>query len=238
MSEPNNFDVILIGAGSLGTPAAYYLAKSGLKVLVLESVPSVGQGSNKRAIGGIRATHSDPAKIRLCLRSIEIFSTFKETFGDDIEWDPCGYTFVAYTPREEKILKDLLTIQKSYGLVNNWYDRDELLKIVPDLSPNGLIGGTFSPGDGSASPLLSNHSYYTHAIKSGAVFKFSEPVTAMQVEHDRIVSVETCRGKYSAGVVVNTAGANAADIGKMAGIELPVRPDSHEAAITEPVARL
>jgi sarcosine oxidase subunit beta len=237
MSDRKNFDVILIGAGSLGTPAAYYLAKSGLKVLVLESVPSVGQGSNKRAIGGIRATHSDPAKIRLCLRSIEIFSTFKETFGDEIEWDQCGYTFVAYSPREEKILKDLLTVQKSYGLVNDWYDRDDLLKIVPDLTHEGLIGGTFSRGDGSASPLLSNHAYYTHALEAGAEFRFNEPVLSMTMRNNRIESVETCSGKYSAAVIVNTAGANAAEIGAMAGVDIPVKPDSHEAAITEPVAR-
>lgn len=237
MSDRKNFDVILIGAGSLGTPAAYYLANSGLKVLVLESVPSVGQGSNKRAIGGIRATHSDPAKIRLCLRSIEIFSTFKETFGDEIEWDQCGYTFVAYSPREEKILKNLLTVQKTYGLDNNWYERDDLLKIVPDLTPDGLIGGTFSPGDGSASPLLSNHAYYTHALEAGAEFRFNEPVLSMTMRNNRIESVETCNGKYSAAVIVNTAGANAAEIGAMAGVDLPVKPDSHEAAITEPVSR-
>jgi sarcosine oxidase subunit beta len=152
-NPPNHFDVIIIGAGSLGTPTAYYLSQAGLKVLVLESVPSVGQGSNKRAIGGIRATHSDPAKIRLCLRSIEIFSTFKEQFGNDIEWDQCGYTFVAYTPREEQILKDLLVIQKSYGLKNEWYEKKDFLKILPDLNPEGLIGGTFSPNDGKSCVL-------------------------------------------------------------------------------------
>ncbi len=237
MSSHNKYDVIIIGAGSLGTPAAFYLARAGLKVLVLETVASVGQGSNKRAIGGIRATHSDPAKIRLCLRSIEIFSTFKETFGKDIEWDQCGYSFVAYTPREEKILKDLLTIQKSYGLVNNWYPKDDLLKIVPDLTPEGLIGGTFSPYDGSASPLLSNHAYYTLACELGADFRFLEPVTGMSVNNNRIETVTTCCDTYSAGVVLNAAGAAATEIGKMAGVEIPVRADSHEAAITEPVAR-
>ena len=237
MSKNTSFDVIIIGAGSLGTPTAYYLAKSGLKVLVLESVPSVGQGSNKRAIGGIRATHSDPAKIRLCLRSIEIFSTFKEVFGKDIEWDQCGYTFVAYTPREEKILKDLLAIQKPYGLVNDWYERDDLLKIVPDLRAEGLIGGTFSPNDGSASPLLSNHAYYTAACELGVDFRFCQPVTGMKVTGNRIVSVDTVCDSYSAAVVINTAGAAAAKISQMAGVDLPVRADSHEAAITEPVAR-
>ncbi len=236
MNTPT-YDVIIIGAGSLGTPTAYYLAKSGLKVLVLESVPSVGQGSNKRAIGGIRATHSDPAKIRLCLRSIEIFSTFKDSFGDDIEWDECGYTFVAYTPREEKILKDLLVIQKRYGLINDWYEQADLLKLVPDLNPDGLIGGTFSPHDGSASPLLVNHAYYTHAVDLGVDFKFNEPVISMNVENDRITSVSTTCGTYSSAVVINTSGPGAARVGNLAGVSLPVKSDSHEAAITEPVAR-
>ncbi len=238
MSESSNqYDVIIIGAGSLGTPTAYYLAEAGLKVLVLESVPSVGQGSNKRAIGGIRATHSDPAKIRLCQRSIEIFSTFKEQFGDDIEWDRCGYTFVAYTEKEEKTLKDLLVIQNSYGLKNDWYEKSELLKIVPDLNPQGLIGGTFSPDDGSASPLLTNHAYYSHALEKGARFHFLEAVTGMCVENGRINKVVTNKAEYTADYVINTAGAEAAKIGKMCGVDLPVKPDSHEAAITEPVAR-
>ncbi len=237
MSQNTNYDVIIIGAGSLGTPAAYYLSSAGYKVLVLESVPSVGQASNKRAIGGIRATHSDPAKIRLCLRSIEIFSSFQQTYGKDIEWDACGYSFVAYTPREEKILKDLLAIQKTFGLVNDWYAGENLLEIIPDLNPDNLLGGTFSPHDGSASPLLSNHAYYTLAVEQGAVFKFLEPVLSMSLEKDRIVSVTTRYDTYSAAVVLNTAGASAAEIGAMVGVPLQVRADSHEAAITEPVDR-
>ncbi len=237
MTTSKNYDVIIIGAGSLGTPAAYYMAKAGLKVLVLESVPSVGQGSNKRAIGGIRATHSDPAKIKLCLRSLEIFSNFKDWFGDDIEWDQCGYSFVAYSPREEKILKDLVTIQKQFGLENHWHNAQDLLEIVPDLNPDGLIGGTFSPYDGSASPLLANHAYYAHAKAKGASFHFNEPVTDLVVEAGRITEVITSKAKYCAETILNTAGGNATYIGRMAGMELPVRPDSHEAAITEPVAR-
>ena len=71
-----HYDVILIGAGSVGTPAALSLAQSGCKTLVLDHAHSVGQESNKRAIGGIRATHPHPAQIRLCQRSIEIFSTW------------------------------------------------------------------------------------------------------------------------------------------------------------------
>lgn len=57
-----SYDVIIAGAGSIGTPTAFYLAQAGLRVLVLETLPSVGQASNKHAIGGIRATHSDESK--------------------------------------------------------------------------------------------------------------------------------------------------------------------------------
>jgi len=234
--KANHYDVIIIGAGSIGTPTALFLAKNGHKVLVLESVPSVGQGSNKRAIGGIRATHSDPAKIRLSLRSIEIFSTWKETYGDEIEWEEGGYAFVAYRQREEKILKDLLVTQKSFGLDIDWYDQEAFLKIVPDLNPDGLIGGTFSPHDGSASPLLATHAFYIHAQQAGADFHFSEAVTSMVVSNGRVTQVITDKDTYSADIVINAAGPWAAEIGKLTGLDLPVRPDSHEAAITEAVA--
>jgi len=233
----NHYDVIIIGSGSIGTPTALFLAKAGYKTLVLESVPSVGQGSNKRAIGGIRATHSDPAKIRLSLRSIEIFSTWKEVYGDEIEWEEGGYAFVAYREREEKILKDLLVTQKSFGLDIDWYDHDDFLKIIPDLNPDHLIGGTFSPHDGSASPLLATHAFYTHAQSAGAVFHFNEPVTSMVVEKGKVTQVITSKDSYSCGVVINAAGPWAAEIGAMTGLDLPVKPDSHEAAITEAVAQ-
>lgn len=231
------YDVIVIGAGSVGTPAAFYLAQKGLKTLVLESATSVGQGSNKKAIGGIRATHSDPAKIRLCLRSIEIFSTWKQIFGDDVEWYKGGYVYVAYREREEKILKDLLQTQKSFGLNIDWLNRSELLQVVPDLNPEGLIGGTFSPGDGSASPLLAVHAFYTQALNLGAEFHFNEPVTGIKVESGRVKSVTTPLATYSTSTVINAAGPWAAQVGKLTNLELPVKPDSHESAITEAVAR-
>lgn len=232
-----HYDVIIIGAGSIGTPTAFSLAQAGLKVLVLDGAHSVGQGSNKRAIGGIRATHSDPAKIQLCLRSLEIFSSWKETYGDDIEWDKCGYLFVAYRDREEKILKDLLVTQKSFNLNIDWYNAEDLRRIVPDLNPDGLIGGTFSPDDGSASSLLACHAFYTQAVRIGADFHFNETVTAIVVENGRAKAVQTDKGIYAADVVINAAGAWANQIGKLTGLDLPVKPDSHESAITEAVAR-
>ena len=69
----------------LGHPTAMALANAGLKTLVLDKLPSVAQGDNKHAIGGIRATHSQKSKINVCKRSIEIFATWEDKFGDDID---------------------------------------------------------------------------------------------------------------------------------------------------------
>ncbi len=230
------YDVIIIGSGSIGTPTAMYLAQAGYKVLVVDGAPSVGQGSNKRAIGGVRATHSDPAKIRLCLRSIEIFRTWQEVYGDDIEWITGGYNFVAYREQEEQTLKTLLVRQKSLGLNIDWYDREDLLKIVPSLNKEGLIGGTYSPEDGNCSPLLALHAFYTHACQAGAVFHYNEPVIDLVIRSGRIKGVKTSQGEYAADVVINAAGAWARQVGLMAGLDLPVNPDCHEAGITESVA--
>jgi len=231
-----SYDVIIIGAGSVGVPAAWAMARSGLKVLVVDKLASPSQGSNKAAIGGIRATHSDPAKIRLGLRSLEIASTWQETYGDDIEWSTGGYSFVAYTPREEKILKDLLVIQKAQGLSIDWHDAADLLEVIPPLRHDGLIGGTFAPHDGHCSPLLFGHVLYQQAVLAGASFHFNESVTAIETDGRRVRAVVTDKARYEAPVVVNAAGAWAAEIGKLVGEDHPVRPDSHEGGITEPVA--
>jgi len=237
---PITSDVIIIGAGSVGVPAALAMARMGLKVRVFDGAASQGQGSNKSAIGGVRATHSDPAKIRLCLRSLEIFSTWEETYGHNIEWTTGGYAFVAYREREAQTFKDLLKVQLAYGLDIDWYDRDDFLRIVPDVNPNGLIGGTFSPRDGHCSPLLAGHAFYDAAKAAGAVFHFDEPVTEILVDDTmtgrRIRGIQTKQGTYHAPVVVNAAGPWAQAVGRLVGMTHPVQPDSHEAGITEPVA--
>ena len=240
---PNhNYDLIIIGAGSVGVPTALALAQKNVAVLVLDKFASAGQGSNKAAIGGIRATHSDPAKIRLCLRSLEIVSTWEETYGQNIEWTEGGYSFVAYREEEERTLKALLDVQHSYGLNIDWYDRDALLEIIPALNPHGLIGGTFSPEDGHCSTLLASHAFYEEAVRAGAEFRFNETVQDILIEemirgpHRQVTGVTTDRGTYHAPLVLNAAGPWAREIGRMVLLDHPVAPDSHEAGITEPVA--
>ncbi len=237
MSRSEVYDVIVIGAGSVGVPTAWALAARGVRTLVLDRFASPGQGSNKAAIGGIRATHSDPAKIRLGQRSLAIAATWMDTHGHDIEWTTGGYTFVAYGEREEKALKTLLEVQKKHGLNIDWLTAAELLNVVPSLNPEKLLGGTFSPQDGHCSTLRFSHALHDVAEQHGAEFRFNEPVLSIDLQGDVIRGVVTTQGTYAAPVVINAAGPWAKEIGALVDIDHPVMPDSHEAGITEPVAR-
>ncbi len=231
----STYDVIVVGAGSVGVPAAYYLAQRGLKVLVLDRRAAVGQGDNKAAIGGVRATHSDPAKILLCMRTLEVVRTWKEEHGDEIGWKTGGYCFPVYGEGLEKTLRGLFPIQQRFGLENGWVDADGVAELIPGVNREGLRGGTYSPGDGQVSPLLLPVALMRHACEQGAVLHVDERVRGYLVEGGAIRGVETERGTYHAPRVVLATGADAAEHGELLGIEIPVIPDSHEAGISAPI---
>ena len=230
-----NFDVIVIGAGSVGVPIALYLAREKFSVLVIESLASPGQGQNKKAIGGIRATHSDKAKIHISLESIDIFSSWKDMYGEDIEWKSNGYSFPAYTDEHEKMLKDLLKIQKSYGMNIDWISAEDFLKIAPGVNPDGLRGSTFSPEDGSASPYLALNYFYFKSREYGAFYVFKEEVRDIKKDGSKYTVTTHTDNSYCANFVINAAGNNAKQIGDFVGLDLPVVPDSHEGGITDAV---
>ncbi|MCB5285667.1 MAG: FAD-binding oxidoreductase [Candidatus Cloacimonetes bacterium] len=230
------YDIVIVGAGSVGVPAALELASRGRKVLVLEAESAPSQANNKKAIGGVRATHSDFGKISVCQRSIQIMSSWQERFGDDIGWMSNGYSYPAYTAEDEKTLKDLMRVQLGFGLNIRWISPQEYNELVPGINMDGLRGSTYSPEDGSCSPLLLGSAYYFHALRAGVDFRFREQVLGFEMSGDRINTVHTDKASYLAGTVINAAGNHAREIGAMAGTDLPVHPDNHEAGITEPVA--
>ncbi|TKJ19612.1 MAG: sulfurtransferase [Promethearchaeota archaeon Loki_b32] len=230
-----DYDVIIIGAGSVGVPTALATANDELKTLVIDSLPSVAQADNKHAIGGIRATHSHKGKIWLCQRSIEIFSIWEERFGDDIWWEQGGYTFLAYNNEHENLLKETVELQKNYGLNIDYVDVEKIKELIPGINEDGLLGATYSPEDGNASPLLSLHSFFRQSKNLGAEYHFNEKVIDILTKNNKITGIKTTKGQYNTKNIINAAGAHARDIGNMVGLDIPVEPESHEAGITEPV---
>lgn len=236
MAPSTTYDVIVIGAGSIGNPTACRLAEAGLKVLVLERRQAAGRGDNKAAIGGVRATHSDSGKISLCIESLKIFSNWKENYGFDLGWKPGGYCFPVYDENIENTLKGLLPYQKQQGLEIDWVGPARIGELIPGVNPEGLRGGTYSPEDGQVSSILAPLAFQREAARHGAVYRFNEKVTGYTRTGSRITGVKTDRGSYAAGYVVLAAGSDAAEHGPMLGFDISVLPDSHEAGISAPIA--
>lgn len=228
-------DVIIVGAGSVGVPTAMALGELGIRTRVIDMHPSPGQGENKHAIGGVRATHSDPGKILTCRRSLEIFASWESLRGNPIEWLAGGYVFPVYRKKDEGLLKKLLPIQKKYRLNIDFMGPEKMQQLIPGINTRGLRGGTFSPDDGSISPLLAVNAFYRRAVDLGVEFHFKERVHKISVKKDRVSGVTTEHAKYAAPIVIDTAGPFSTELCRAIGIHLPVVPESHGAAITEPV---
>jgi len=238
MSSTRSYDIIVIGAGSVGTPLAMSLASAGLRVLCVDQMASAGQGNNKCAIGGTRATHTEPAKVALALRSLAIFRHWERDHGDDIGWRKGGYMYVAFDDERMELFERNVPAQRQAGLDIRLVSAERIAALAPGINRTGLLGGTWSPEDGSCSPMLACYAFWKRAAALGVEFRFSERVLSIGRTRGRISSVLTDAGEYSCSAVVNCAGSFAVEVGLMAGIEHPVYPDSHEAGVTEPVQRL
>jgi sarcosine oxidase subunit beta len=233
------FDVIIIGAGSVGTPTAMALGETGgFKVAVIEKHAEVGQGQNNRALGGVRATHTNFSKIFTCLESIEIFSNWEKKHGDDIGWSKGGYSFLAYSKEHEELLKRSIDIQKSLGLNNDWMNAERISELIPGIIQTGLRGGSYSPDDGRASPPLAIKAFYKYALSLDVKFKFKEIVKNFSIKDNKIKSVITNKDEYKTTWVINAAGISASKIGVLLELDLPVYPELHKAGITESIRSL
>ena len=109
-----------------------------------------------------------------------------------------------------------MKVQLGFGLNIKWLSAAEYNEIVPGINLDGLLGSTFSPEDGSCSPLQTGSAYYFHAKAKGVDFRFGENTIGFEMNGDGIEAVITDKGRYSAGTVINAAGNQAREIGAIA----------------------
>jgi len=230
-----NFDIIIIGGGIIGTATGYYLSEKGLKVLLLEK-DFLTAGSTGRCITGIRQQFSTPASIKTAMESVNIFKNLDDEFGFDIEWTHSGYMFLAYDKEKVKLFKKNIKIQQKFGLEVNFLTPEECKKIVPLLNIEDLIGGVWCSTDGQANPFLVVKGYSEGITDNGGVILINTEVKKINSNNNKVESVTTSTGDtFHAPVIINTAGPWAKEVGKMAGVQLPVEPERHEALVTEAV---
>jgi sarcosine oxidase, subunit beta len=233
-------DVVIIGSGIVGSSVAYHLAQSGCNnVLVIEREAHQGKGSTGKSMGGVRAQFSTPVNIQMSKYSIDFFSKFDEVVGHPADYRAHGYLFCATNEKHLAYLKANMAQQQAFGVTNvEWIAPAEISKMVPQLRMDDILGGTFCPTDGFVDPHSVMMGFMLKAREQGVRLWLDTSVTGIEVKNDRIKTVITSRGSISTKVVVNAAGAWAAQIAEMAGAELPVEPLRRQLVPTEPFDRL
>jgi sarcosine oxidase subunit beta len=233
-------DVVIIGSGIVGSSVAYHLAQAGCtNVLVIEREAHQGKGSTGKSMGGVRAQFSTPVNIQMSRYSIDFFSRFDEVVGHPADYRAHGYLFCATSESHRAYLQANRERQMALGVNNvEWVSPEEIQAIVPQLRTDDILGGTFCPTDGFVDPHSVMMGFMLNAREHGARLWLETQVTGIEVESDQIAAVMTSRGRVATRVVVNAAGAWAAAVAEMAGVDLPVEPLRRQLVPTEPFDQL
>jgi len=229
-------DVVIVGGGIVGSSIAYHLTEARCaNVLVLERETHQGKGSTGKSMGGVRAQFATPVNIQMSLYSIPFYATFDERLGHPAGYKPQGYLFLATSERHLQYLRTNQDKQKALGLKTaRMVSADEIRSMFPQLCSDDIVGGSFCSTDGFVDPYSAMVGFMTRAADAGARLWRNAEVTAIHKDGRGITGVETTRGPVGTRTVVNAAGAWAAQIGKLAGVELPVEPLRRMLVPTEP----
>lgn len=219
-------DVVIVGGGIVGSSIAWHLTSAGCKdVLVIERESAQGKGSTGKSMGGVRAQFSTPVNIQMSLYSIPFYAKFEETMGHPSGYRPQGYLFIATKQSHLDYLRANFDRQKKLGLTTaRQLKAAEIVQMLPGLRNDDIIGGSFCSTDGFVDPYSAMTGFMARAAEQGGQLWRSTEVTAIITDAKGIAGVETTRGHVATRIVVNAAGAWAAGLAKMAGVDLPVEP--------------
>jgi glycine/D-amino acid oxidase-like deaminating enzyme len=236
-------DVVVIGAGAIGTGAAYELGRAGLRVTVVDR-RGVGQEASGANVGLVTvfSAHSldepDPGpSYALTMQSADAYLTLGEETGIDIEYERCGGIMFAQTEDRLALIRTAFEGYRRHGVPVEWHDAAGLQACEPAFRADGILGGVFCPLNGQLNPLMLCRALAEGARRHKTAFLLGTNVESIEVGGGRISSVRTGAGDIPCEYVVNAAGAWAADVGRMVGIPIPVSPGRGQILITEPVPR-
>ncbi|HEX2164069.1 MAG TPA: FAD-binding oxidoreductase [Thermoanaerobaculia bacterium] len=231
---------MIVGAGVIGASVAWHLAARGCtNVLVVDRAGRLGEGSTGKATGGFRAQFGSEVNVRLSLLSREKLLRFGDEVGGDAGFRPCGYLFLAERRETLDAFAAAREAQRRAGFTDaREVGLDEIAAINPAVRLDGLAGGVFCPSDGFLRPLAILAGYAAAAERLGVRFALGTPCVGLRVDGDRVTAVDTPGGSIPCGAVIDAAGAWAAEVARLAGVEIPVRPLRRQVATTAPFAGL
>ena len=226
-------DAVVIGAGIVGASCAHHLARRGLSVTVLEREPAPALGSTGRSAAGVRVQFTTAPNIALSMHSLPIYRTFAERHGYEVGYRDIGYLLLVPPPRWQAHMASV-ELQRRMGAPVEVLSPDEALRFAP-LATEGLAGATYGPWDGVIDPHMATHAWVSMGRRAGVRYRLGHPVTAISREGDGW-RVESPAVALSCGHLVNAAGCWSGVVGRMAGLEVPVRPKRVQIFLSAPIA--
>jgi len=225
-------DVVIAGGGIMGCALAYQLSKRKVDVLLLER-ETLGSQSTGKCAGGVRQQFSSEGNVRLQRMAVSMLERFDEEIGHPADFRQIGYLFVLTQPQQVEDFHHNMEMWHRVGLTEaRWVDPSEAARMVPILNVEDVLGCTFCPTDGIASPADVTSGYAAAGRRLGARLKEGVAVTGIDVASGHVRGVRTTEGDVATRLVFDCAGAWAPSIGRMAGLEIPILPYRRHIAVT------
>jgi sarcosine oxidase subunit beta len=236
MNLPTTADILIIGGGVMGASAAYHLASRGVKnIVLLEREPYFGTGATGRCAGGVRYQFSTEINIKLSQASLPMIERFKEEIGQEVNYHPCGYLLVATDEADAVKFKHNVQLQNKLGVPTQLLSGDEVRTRLPLMKFDDALAGTFNQKDGTVDPNGVVMGYINAAQKMGVQAISGVEVLGITISGGNVKEVQTSLGAIQTRSVLNVAGPWSSQIGKMAGVEIPVTPLRRQMFTTNPL---
>jgi sarcosine oxidase subunit beta len=234
MSQPDTADIVIVGAGIMGVSTAYHLARRRAGRIVVLERDEVCSGSTALASGGIRHQYANRIGVELTRHSIETYERFQDEFGVNPRFRQHGYLILVTTEAELAQAERNVALQRSLGVDVTLLSPEETHRRFPYLATDDLRGATYSPRDGYADPYLATTAMAARARDLGVTIRTGCEVTGFVRTDGRVEGVQTGGGVVRAPVVVIATGAWSGVVGRLADVDIPVRPLRRSKFITAP----
>src|SRR6476659_4932728 len=231
---PDRARCVVIGGGVGGTSIAYHLAERGWDDVVLLERSQLTSGSTFHSAGLVGQLRGSVTLTKMMMYSVELYRKLGEESEFDPGWTECGSLRLASSEERMEELRRQAGWAKTFGLPMDLVSAEEAQEKFPLMSTDGVLGAAWIPTDGYLDPAQLTNALADGARRGGCRIFTNTRVTGIDVADGRVRGVRTEKGDIQAEVVVNAGGMYAAEIGRMAGVRIPVIPMSHQYLVTQP----
>jgi sarcosine oxidase subunit beta len=231
-------DVVIVGGGIIGASIAYHLTKKGVRDVVVVERDRLGAGSTGKNAGGIRLQFSSEINVRLSQRSLPHIERFADEIGTDPHFHQVGYLFLITEERDAVAFERSLAMWSKLGVPARRVTAAEAKQLFAHARTDDVRFGTFCAKDGYADPSSMLNGYVARAREKGVTFLEGAEVTAITCRNSGVAGVRTASDEIAAPTIVDAAGPWAAEVAKLAGVDLPIQPLRRHIFVTEAVPGL